>query len=286
MQRVVRKVLRAVADYDPAYYDMYADPHEAFFARLYVERIRQRAEEAGLQPPATVLEAGCQAGRLVVPLAALGFQVTGIDTSGFALRRAQAHARAAGVDATFIQADLMEFLQGAPQRQYDIVVCAEVIYQSPRFRVMAQVLAGAVKPGGLLAVSHRPRAYYLIEALRHGDLATARRVLAEREGRFEGPFPERGYYNWQTEEELRALYKGLGLRRVALYPIDRVAWLTGFGPSQLTDEEREEWLRLELQSSQASAECARYVLVSAEQPQSHEGEPSGVSDEDVIMSAR
>jgi len=286
MQKIVRKVLRAVADYDPAYYDMYTDPHEAFFAKLYVERIRQRAEEAGLRPPATVLEAGCQAGRLVVPLAALGFQVTGIDTSGFALRRAQAHAREAGVGATFIQADLMKFLQGAPQRQYDIVVCAEVIYQSPRFRAMAQVLAGAVKPGGLLAVSHRPRAYYLIEALRHGDLSTARLVLARREGNFERPFPDPGYYNWQTEDELEAMYKGLGLQRVALYPIDRCAWLTGMGPSQLTSAEREAWLRMELQPSNARAGCARYILVIAEQPRDPDREGSSTRDERTMMSVR
>ena len=286
MQKIVRKVLRAVADYDPAYYDMYTDPHEAFFAKLYVERIRQRAEEARLRPPATMLEAGCQAGRLVVPLAALGFQVTGIDTSGFALRRAEAHARKAGVDATLIQADVMEFLRRQRERRYDIVVCAEVIYQSSQYRAMVQVLAGAVKPGGLLVVSHRSMVYYFVEALRHGDLTTARQVLARREGDFEGPFPERGYYNWQTEDELDALYKGLGLQRVALYPIDRCAWLTGMGPSQLTSAEREAWLRMELQPSDARAGCARYILVIAEQPRDSDRAVSSTRDERTMMSAR
>src|SRR3989338_8532648 len=99
MQKTVRKLLRAVADYDPDYYDMYADPNEAFFAQLYLERIRRHAEAAGIRSGAAVLEAGCQAGRLVVPMAKMGFAVTGVDTSGFGLRRAREHAKQAGVNA-------------------------------------------------------------------------------------------------------------------------------------------------------------------------------------------
>ena len=266
MHKVARKLLRAVANYDPSYYDMYADPNEAFFARLYVERIARAAADAGLHPPATLLEAGCQTGRLAIPLATFGFQVTGIDTSGFALRRARHHARAAGVEAAFLQGDLMEVLQRQPPPQYDIVVCAEVIYLAQDLRAMAQVLAGAVRPGGLLCISHRPMCYYLIEALRHGYLATARRVLEQREGRFEGPFPERGEYNWQDEAGLRRLYNELGLRQIALYPIDRCAWLSGVNVSELTEAEREAWLEMELRAGDPSATCSRYVLVVASQP--------------------
>ena len=40
MKRAVRKILRAVAGYDPDYYDMHDDPNERFFAQLYLERIR------------------------------------------------------------------------------------------------------------------------------------------------------------------------------------------------------------------------------------------------------
>ena len=266
MHNVARKLLRAVANYDPAYYDMYADPNEAFFARLYVERIARAAADAGIHPPSTLLDAGCQTGRLAIPFATFGFQVTGIDTSGFALRRAQHHARAAGVEAMWVQGDLMQVLRRQPVRQYDIVVCAEVIYLAQDIRAMAQVLSDAVRPGGLLCISHRPVSYYLIEALRHGDLATARRVVEQREGHFEGPFPERGEYNWQDEADLRRLYRELGLGEVALYPIDRCAWLSGVNVSQLTEAEREAWLELELRTDDPSALCSRYVLVIATKP--------------------
>jgi len=263
MQKTVRKVLRAVADYDPDYYDMYADPNEAWFARLYVERIAQHADAAGIRVPATLLEAGCQAGRLVVPLAKRGFQVTGIDTSGFALRRAREHAKAAGVEAAFIQGDLLQVLRRRPAPQFDVVVCAEVVYLSPRYRQMLETLAAAVRPGGLLCVSHRPKFYYLLEALRQYDLSTAADVLR----RSEGPFRDSRYYNWQTEEELRALYGSLGLRWIALHPIDRLAWLSGISPSGLSDAQRDQWLRWELGSAdEAAGCCSRYVLVVASRP--------------------
>lgn len=262
MQKTVRKILRAVADHDPDYHDMYADASEAFFARLYLERITQHAKAAGIRPPATLLEAGCQAGRLVVPFAKLGFQVTGIDTSRFALRRAREHIKAAGVEATFIKGDLIDVLRKHPETRYDIVVCAEVAYLSRAYRTMLQVLADAVRPGGLLCVSHRPQCYYLIEALRAGDLASAAEVL----NRSEGSFRDSAYYNWQTEEELRALYASLGLTQITIHPIDRLAWLSRIDVSRLAKEQREQWLQLELRLPDEAPGYSRYALVVATRP--------------------
>ena len=129
---------------------------------------------------------------------------------------------------------------------------------------MLQRLARAVKPGGLLCVSHRPKTYYLLEALRHGNAAAARHVLTSGEGRFEGPHPDRGYYNWQTEEELLALYRDLGLGETAVYPIDQMSWLSGTPPSRLTEHARALWFDAEMQlESGEGGPCARYALVIA-----------------------
>lgn len=259
MHKTMRKILRVVADRDPDYFDMYADGNEACFARLYVERIKQRAAAAGITPPATLLEAGCQAGRLVVPLARMGFQVTGIDTSGFALRRAREHVKMARLDARLIQGDVVKVLRRHPQ-QYDIVVCAEVVYLSPHYHLILQTLANAVRPGGLLCVSHRPKWYYLLEALRQQDWRTATTVLRTSEG----PFRDSAYYNWQTEAELYRLYQALGFQEAALYPIDRLAWLTGLNLARLTAEQRDRWLQCELQAVNQHPSWARYVLVIAQ----------------------
>ena len=263
MHKTVRKVLRAVADYDPDYFDMYADQAEAMFARLYVERILRHASAAGIRPPASLLEAGCQAGRLVVPFAKAGFRVTGIDTSGFALRRAREHAKAAGVEAAFVQGDLLTVLRRRPAPQFDLVVCAEVVYLSPQHRQMLEALAAAVRPGGLLCVSHRPKMYYLLEALRQYDGASAAEVLR----RGEGPFRDSAYYNWQTQDELRALYRSLGLRCIALHPIDRLAWLGQVDVKRLSQAQRAQWVQWELElPDEAAGGFARYLLVVAQRP--------------------
>lgn len=265
MQKSIRKVLRAVANIDPDYYDMYADTNEQWYARLYLEWIARHAREAGILPPSTLLEAGCQAGRLAIPFARQGFTVTGIDTSGFALRRARRHARQAGVQVTLQRGDVLNVLQDDPRRQYDLVVCAEVTYLSPRYREMLQVLAAAVRPGGLLCVSHRPATYYLMEALKIGDFDTAGSVLS----RNEGPFRGSTYYNWQTREELKALYASLGLEWIALHPIDRLAWLCGLNLSMWPVAQRERWLQAEMSLDGGGEVCARYALVIARKPTLH-----------------
>ena len=266
MQKLLRKVLRAVAEYDPTYYDMYDDPNEAFFARVYLERITRHLALAHIEPPARILDAGCQAGRLAIPLAQRGFQVTGVDTSRFALTRARRHAAAVGVRVHWQRGDVPALLRRSRRRGYDAIVCAEVVYLQRRYRDFLASLARALRPGGLLFVSHRPRLYYFVEALRHHDLATARLVLKAQEGQLGGLVPGRGYYNWHTEEQLRQLYSDLGLRWISVYPIDQFAWLSRMNPSRLTREQQEAWLQLELQSANSAATCGRYALVVAEQP--------------------
>lgn len=258
MRTIFRKLLRTMAHYDPTYYDMYEDANETLFAQLYVQRILRHAAAAGIHPPARLLEAGCQAGRLVVSFATRGFQVTGVDTSGFALHRARRHAHVSGVDATFVRGDLARVVRHRPG-PYDVVVCAEVVYLSPHYRTLLQALRRVVRPGGLLCVSHRTQFYYLIEALRQYDVEAATYVL--RHG--EGPFGESTYFNWQTAEELRALYRGIGLTDMVIEPIDRIAWLSGMSPSRLDEEGQRRWLAAELEGSDGPADRSRYALVIA-----------------------
>ncbi|MBI3330630.1 MAG: hypothetical protein HYZ96_00795, partial [Candidatus Omnitrophica bacterium] len=144
-----------------------------------------------------------------------------------------------------------------------VVVCAEVVYLSPHSRRMLEALAAAVRPGGLVCVSHRPKMYYLLEALRQYDMESAADVL----GRGEGPFRDSAYYNWQTPEELRALYRSLGLRCLAVHPIDRLAWLGQVDVKRLTEPQRAQWVQWELGlPDEAAGGFARYLLVVAERP--------------------
>lgn len=261
--RMIRKALRFVADYDPAYYDMQQDANEECFAEVYLARILARAQAVGIVPPATVLEAGCQAGRFVVALARRGFQVTGVDTSRFGLRRARGHLRETGVSAQLIRGDILAVLKRSPPRQFDLVLCLEVLYLCPNYRDILRALVHATRSGGVLCASHRSPFYYQQQALRAGDAEAAARVLHTGEGALLGG----SYYNWQTAEELHALYAGLGLTDIALAPIDRRAWREGLIPAQLDASARQAWLATELQPAPA-AETAqgRYTLVMARKP--------------------
>ena len=260
-KRLIKKLFRAVANYDPDYYDMYADTREQLFAKLYLERILMHCRQAGILPPASILDAGCQTGRLMIPLAQAGYRVSGIDTSGFALRKARRHLAQANTSATLIRGDLLGVLQRRAQDQYDVAVCAEVLYLSSDYRKMLEVLARSVRRAGLLFVSHRPLAYYLIEALKTKDYGAAERVLSSREGRFEGS----QYFNWQTENDLQRLYESLHLKVIAMHPIDRLAWLSGTDVAQLSQESQSLWLKAELESIQEFRSVSRYVLVVSTQ---------------------
>jgi SAM-dependent methyltransferase len=64
-------------------------------------------EEAGREPPyGRALDLGCGSGIWGVHLAKRGWQVTGVDLVGKAVRRARERAREAGVDVPFVQGDV------------------------------------------------------------------------------------------------------------------------------------------------------------------------------------
>jgi 2-polyprenyl-3-methyl-5-hydroxy-6-metoxy-1,4-benzoquinol methylase len=183
--------------------------------------------------------------------------VTGVDTSEFSLRRAKEHTRKAGVRAAFIRGDLVSVLDGRPDRQFDIIICAEVIYLWPQYRDMIKRMADSLKPGGLLCVSHRTKLYYIMEALRARDFDTAATVANSTAG----PFRDSKYFNWQTAQELRQLYQSLDLNVLGIHSIDRFAWLAQMPPSGLDEAEQKQLLAIELSEAIGPDLCSRYALV-------------------------
>jgi 2-polyprenyl-3-methyl-5-hydroxy-6-metoxy-1,4-benzoquinol methylase len=103
-------------------------------------------------PPGTALDLGCAEGGDALWLAQRGRQVTAVDVSATALRRAAAQAAAAGVE------DQIDFQQHDLAHTFPVgsftLVSAQFL-QSPvefsRSRVL-QAAASAVTPGGLLLI--------------------------------------------------------------------------------------------------------------------------------------
>ena len=110
---------------------------------------------ARASPGPRVVDLGCGVGRHAVRLAARGYQVTGLDISGYALERARSAARAAGVAVTFRRLDLLsgeDWGVGAA----DAVVCVQAFGwggDDDQLRLLRRVRRLLV-PDGVLILDH------------------------------------------------------------------------------------------------------------------------------------
>lgn len=107
---------------------------------------------AGQLPPGSALDVACGEGRNAVWLASNGWEVTGVDFSAVALERARHMAREAGVEVSWVQADITEWMPG---RTFDLVLVAYVhLPPADRNRLMQKVVSWVESGGHLLVVGH------------------------------------------------------------------------------------------------------------------------------------
>ena len=260
MHKLVRKIRRAILMDEPGYYDMYLNKGERFFARLYLHHIREvlaahpELVEGERPRPLELLDAGCQAGRLAIPLASDGHRVTGVDTSPIALGKASRHARDSGVLLKWIRADLRSWLPKQRPESFDAVLCAEVLYLRENWRELLQGLIRLLKPGGLCFISHRPPSYYLAEASQHQDQEAIRALLS---GAGEGKVL-RSYYNWQERDELKRIYEESGVQVLRIVPIGVSSAMNN--PEKITGAQRDLLFQEEISARNGRGD-GRYLLV-------------------------
>jgi len=106
-------------------------------------------ELAGLEP-AAALDLACGEGRNAVWLAAVGWQVTGVDFSEVGLARAAELARDRGVHVHWVGADLREY---RPQTgAFDLVCVLYLQLPADELAIVLPRAAEALAPGGILLV--------------------------------------------------------------------------------------------------------------------------------------
>jgi len=114
--------------------------------------IRQQLQARfGARPAASVhiLDVGCGNGSmLTIPLAHLGYAVTGLDPDGRSIRKAR--ELAGTLPVSFFCATLSSF---DPPRRFDGVLCAEVLEHLEEPEGFLHAAAARLAPGGLLIVS-------------------------------------------------------------------------------------------------------------------------------------
>lgn len=112
----------------------------------------------GLDAGSKVLDLGCGYGRISVPLARMGCEVTGWDASGPLLERARKAAADAGVEITFVHADMQEL---DAIETFDAVVSISTalgyVPDEDADRRALQAVGRAMVPGGGLLIDTENR---------------------------------------------------------------------------------------------------------------------------------
>jgi ubiquinone/menaquinone biosynthesis C-methylase UbiE len=141
---------RAAATYNAAA-DAYDDPANSFWARFGAATV----ERLDLQPGARVLDVCCGSGASALPAAErVGptGSVLGVDLAEGMLELARAKARARGLaNVEFRVGDLLAPPASPPG--FDAVVCVFGVFFVPDMAAAVRALWGAVRPGGVLAIT-------------------------------------------------------------------------------------------------------------------------------------
>lgn len=154
-----------------------------------------------------VLDAGCGAGRHLLPLAQAGFQVLGVDVEQAVLQVLQATLRSLDLQAPLIRADLRRL--PFPDNSFDLALSINVINHgdAAAFREYCRELDRVLRPGGLLFIYVSP-----LEFADHVRLPATRELepgtlvdIATPDGTMIHHFP--------APEELRVQFPGYQVRR-------------------------------------------------------------------------
>ncbi|MEX2187534.1 MAG: methyltransferase domain-containing protein [Pirellulales bacterium] len=139
--------------------------HTAADARLAVDLIR-------VEPPAKVLDVPCGTGRVAVELAALGYDVTGVDLTAEYLADARVAAESRGVEITLRESDMRDL----PWRgQFDAAICVGNSFGYFERSGNAEFVAAVqrtLRPGGVFVLQTYLAAESILPKLRGRYWAT------------------------------------------------------------------------------------------------------------------
>ena len=99
----------------------------------------------------SIVDIGCGGGLISEPLALEGADVTGIDASAMSIEVAKRHAKQSNVEVNYMHGLSSDLV--SQERQFDIVINAEVVEHVPDQAQLIKECASLVKPGGLLVLA-------------------------------------------------------------------------------------------------------------------------------------
>jgi SAM-dependent methyltransferase len=194
-------------------------------ALLTVDRI---FAERHFDRPGRLIDLGCGTGRLLLPFAARGYWVLGVDLSEVMLKVAGAKAAAAGVEVHLLRANLVE-LNGLADQTFDYAAClfstlGMVTGLMQRQQVVAHVYR-LLRPGGLFVLhvhnlwfnwwDRGGRRWLLRDAFNSllGDVAAGDRLMLPHQG-----IAGLALHHFTRREAVRLL-RAAGFHMVEMQPV-------------------------------------------------------------------
>ena len=125
------------------------------FSRYMEQDARAFYEQLDVPAGCQLLDVACGSGQLALWAARDGVQVTGVDIAPNNIQRAQARAKAEGLNARFLEADAedLPFEDGS----FDVVTSLIGAMFAPRPELVARELLRVCSPGGTIAMANWTR---------------------------------------------------------------------------------------------------------------------------------
>ena len=254
-----------------ASYDMVAAPDEPYYAEQYW---RAMLPHFGMLPKdANALDLGCSQGRFTSRLAKLfsDGRVVGCDLSTEAIDQARDYAAADSVvNIDFRAQSIVECLEDFGEESVDVVVMTEVTIFYPEWNADLPRIIRTLKPGGVLIVSFRSQYFDALCVARRRLWESVEAVLRDRQGTI---FDSSLVFTWHTSAEIRnLLVERYGLELLELRGIGVCSGISGdphdhiCQPSQLSNSEREQLMKLEVELGKSVPDGGRYILAVARKP--------------------
>jgi SAM-dependent methyltransferase len=147
-----------------AFYDALAPEYDAIFDDWWVAALEHGRiidsvlQHAGVARGARLLDCACGIGTQALPLAQLGYQVTGTDVSSKAVARARAEAEARSIPAVFMAADMRVVDQTVPGAFGAVIACDNSVphlLDDTDLDLALAAVRSALVPGGVFLASIR-----------------------------------------------------------------------------------------------------------------------------------
>lgn len=267
-----RMMLKVIRQFSPKYahdlmvkevtktHNMRTNSDEEFYAGIYLEFINRALSVLG-SGSLKILDAGSGDGRICLPLAKSGHKVDAVDFTGKTLSGLR---RSAGPEAANISSydrEISRFLADSPDCSYDCVICTEVTYMLKNYDEVIKDLVRVLRPGGLLALSVRPKLFYILDKIRNNDFIEALYVYRNNNGH-----AKKWFFSWYLVDELKQKLSALGISDIRCFGIGVCSGIEGdpqagfCRPSKLDDKQKAELFEIEMELAPIYPDYGRYIL--------------------------